>query len=76
MVRRLDAKFRKPANGAVSARATVAAAEVDGWAAEMAARGRVLATVPVEVVDEAGVVVMSATVEWFIARSAVGTGPL
>jgi len=68
VVRRLDAKFRKPANGRVSGRAAVAENEVSRWTAEMAARGRVLASIPVEVVDTAGVVVLSATVEWFIAR--------
>ena len=68
VVRRLDAKFRKPATGRVSARATVAADVVAGWSAELAARGRTLASVPVEVVDESGVVVLSATVDWFLAR--------
>ena len=32
------------------------------------ARGRVSAAVPVEVVDQAGIVVLSAVVEWFISR--------
>lgn len=68
VVRRLESKFRKPASGRVSARAAVAPTEVARWSAELAARGRVSAVVPVEVVDAAGVVVMSAVVEWFIAR--------
>src|SRR5262249_14149422 len=68
VVRRLDARFRRPASGRVSARAAIDPAEVARWAAELAARGRVSAVVPVEVVDAAGVVVLTATVEWFIAR--------
>jgi acyl-coenzyme A thioesterase PaaI-like protein len=68
VVRRLEAKFRKPASGRVSARCEVPPAEVAHWSAELAARGRVSAPVPVDVVDEAGVVVLTATVEWFIAR--------
>ena len=68
VVRRLEAKFRRPASGRVSARAAVEPAEVARWAAELAARGRVSALVPIEVVDTAGVVVLTATVEWFIAR--------
>jgi hypothetical protein len=32
-------------------------------------RGRVLVTVAVEVIDEGGTVVLTAGVEWFIARS-------
>ena len=69
VVRRLEAKFRKPARGRVSARAAVAAEVVAEWSAELAARGRVLAPVAVEVVDAGGAVVMSAVVEWFIARA-------
>jgi acyl-coenzyme A thioesterase PaaI-like protein len=68
VVRRLEARFRKPASGAVWARATVPAEEVNRWSAELASRGRLSAGVPVEVVDGAGVVVLSAVVEWFIAR--------
>jgi acyl-coenzyme A thioesterase PaaI-like protein len=75
VVRRLEAKFRKPAAGRVSARAAVADGEVARWAAELATRGRVSAAVPVEVVDSAGVVVLSATVEWFIARAAPDAEP-
>jgi acyl-coenzyme A thioesterase PaaI-like protein len=69
VVRRLEAKFRKPACGRVSARSAVLAAEVVRWAAELGDRGRVSAAVPVEVVDAGGSIVLSATVEWFIARS-------
>jgi len=68
VVRRLEAKFRRPASGRVSARAVVAPEEVDRWASELIDRGRVLAAVPVEVVDADGTVVLSATVEWFINK--------
>lgn len=73
VVRRLEAKFRKPAQGQVAARATVPDEETARWLTELASRGRVLATIPIEVVDEGGVVALSATVEWFIART---TGPI
>lgn len=72
VVRRVEAKFRKPAHGRVSARCSTPAAEVAGWAEELARRGRVLAPVGVEVVDEAEAVVMSATIEWFITSSQRG----
>lgn len=68
VVRRLEAKFRKPASGQMSARATVASDQVARWAVELAERGRVVAAEPVEVVDQVGTVVLSATIEWFIAR--------
>jgi acyl-coenzyme A thioesterase PaaI-like protein len=75
VVRRLDAKFRKPATGRVSARAVVGDDEVARWSSELAGRGRVSAAVPVEVVDGAGVIVLSATVEWFIARTGAAPDP-
>ena len=68
VVRRVEGKFRKPAEGRVSARASVAADEVARWSAELASRGRVLASVSVEVVDAPGKVVLSAAIEWFIAK--------
>jgi acyl-coenzyme A thioesterase PaaI-like protein len=68
VVRQVQAKFRKPARGRVGARCVVPAQEVQQWSAQLAARGRVQAPVAVEVVDSAGVVVLSAVVEWFIAR--------
>jgi acyl-coenzyme A thioesterase PaaI-like protein len=69
VVRRLEAKFRRPATGRVSARCPVPPDEPDRWLAELAARGRVSAAVPVEVTDESGAVVLTAVVEWFIARA-------
>jgi acyl-coenzyme A thioesterase PaaI-like protein len=68
VVRRLEAKFRRPATGSVRARVAGSAEAVQGWAAELAARGRVSATVPVEVVDDSGAVVLTASVEWFVVR--------
>ena len=68
VVQRLEARFRKPAHGRTFARATVGIQEVERWSAELAARGRVLAPVTIEVVDATGVIVLSATVEWFIAQ--------
>lgn len=68
VVRRLEAKFRRPATGRVSARVAVADEVLARWASDLGSRGRVSAAVPVEVVDAAGTVVLSATVEWFMAR--------
>lgn len=68
VVRRMEAKFRKPAQGAVTAAASLspeALAELD---AELAARGRALVTVAVAVHDAAGTHALSAEVEWFIQK--------
>jgi acyl-coenzyme A thioesterase PaaI-like protein len=68
VVRRLEAKFRKPASGRVAARCVVASGEIAHWTTELTTRGRVVAPIPVEVVDTSDTVVMTAVVEWFIVR--------
>lgn len=68
VVRRLEAKFRKPGVGQVSARCVIAPDTLSKWTAELNERGRLSAPIPVEVVDAAGNVVLSATVEWFISN--------
>lgn len=68
VVRRVEARFRKPAEGRVSSRASVAPDVVSGWSAELERRGRVIAPVAMEVVDTDDAVVLSATIEWFISR--------
>jgi acyl-coenzyme A thioesterase PaaI-like protein len=68
VVRRLEVKFRKPAQGRIFARALASAEEAANWKAEWTAKGRVLAAVPMEVTDENGVVVLTGTVEWFVAK--------
>lgn len=67
-MRKLEAKFRKPASGQVSARCEVSSDELVRWSTELATRGRVSASIPVEVIDGTGVMVLSAVVEWFIVR--------
>ena len=68
VVRRAEAKFRRPAQGRVRARSTVAADEILRWKSELTNRDRLSAAVTIEVVDESETVVLSAIVEWFIAR--------
>jgi acyl-coenzyme A thioesterase PaaI-like protein len=70
VVRRVEAKFRKPGRGRISARALVAPEEASRWSAELARRGRVVASVPIEVVGSDGQTAVFATIDWFIARSA------
>jgi acyl-coenzyme A thioesterase PaaI-like protein len=72
VVRRLEAKFRKPANGAVTASASVAEGALDELRAGLAAKGRALISVNVELHDESGAHVLSASVEWFIATAPDG----
>jgi len=68
VVRRIEAKFRKPAHGAVASTASAASEALLQLDADLAAKGRALIPVAVELHDEAGTHVLSASVEWFIQR--------
>jgi acyl-coenzyme A thioesterase PaaI-like protein len=72
VVRKLDAKFRKPAHGRVSARASGDPDEIAKLFATLAAKGRASISVVVEVVDEEQVLALTAAVEWFVARREAG----
>lgn len=68
VVRRLEAKFRKPANGAITSAATTPPETLDQLRADLTSKGRALISIAVEVHDEAGAHTLSATVEWFITK--------
>ncbi len=68
VVRRLEAKFRKPAHGRVFARASANPDEMAKVLATLAAKGRASIIVNVEVVDEQRTLALSATVEWFVGK--------
>ena len=70
VVRRLEAKFSKPAHGALTSRVTTQAEEFARAEAELTAKGRTLVGISVELFDEAGTRTMSAVVEWFVTRVA------
>lgn len=69
VVRRLEAKFRKPANGAVEAAASLRPEQVITLKESLGTKGRAVVTVQVELHDTAGTLVLSAAVEWFVAVS-------
>lgn len=68
VVRTVEAKFRKPAQGAVTARCSASDEEVARWREELGSRGRCSLRIPMEVLDGTGSVVLRATVEWFVAK--------
>ncbi len=68
VVRRIEAKFRKPANGTLTSTAAVPQETLDRLNADLTAKGRGLVPVNVDVWDESGAHVLSAVVEWFIQR--------
>lgn len=73
VVRGVDAKFRKPAFGRVSARSSATQEATDFWISQLLSRGRCSVSIPVEVVDSNNTVVLSATIDWFISREKVDT---
>ena len=70
VVRRVEAKFKKPANGRVIAKINTSLTIIDQSLAELAAKGRCLLTVHVEVYDEQGQHSLSSNFEWFIVKAA------
>lgn len=68
VVRRMEAKFRRPANGAISSRASLAAGAFDRLTAELTRKGRSVVAVVVDLYDASGAHTLSAEVEWFIQR--------
>jgi acyl-coenzyme A thioesterase PaaI-like protein len=69
VVRRLESKFRKPANGSVTSTVTTKVEQLDALKNEVVAKGRALVGIAVELHDQTGEHVLSATVDWFIAKS-------
>ena len=69
VVRRLEAKFRKPAQGRVLARASVDPEDMAKLFPTLEAKGRAQIKVNVEVLDDQQEKVLSATVEWFVVRT-------
>lgn len=68
VVRHIEAKFRKPAHGSVSSRAGVAPEALAQMQADLAAKGRALITITVDLHDETGTHALTSSVEWFIQR--------
>ena len=68
VVRRLEAKFRRPANGVVTSTAGVTPESLAQLDIELSSKGRSLIPVTVELHDESGAHTLSATVEWFVQR--------
>ena len=68
VVRRLEAKFRKPAHGEITSMVTTPPEEIDELKATLETKGQAMASVAVELYDESGANTLSSTVEWLIAK--------
>ncbi len=65
VVRRVEAKFKKPMQGSIYSRAITSLDEIRRSAESLATKGRSLIPVTVEIVDEDDNVGLAATFEWF-----------
>lgn len=68
VVRRVEAKFKKPLQGSIYARASTRLEEIHRHAEPLAAKGRALIPVTIEITDDTGAVGLVATIEWFAAN--------
>lgn len=68
VVRRLESKFRKPANGSLTSTVSTPPETLDQLRADLTAKGRAIVSISVELHDESGAHTLSATVEWFITK--------
>ena len=68
VVRRLESKFRKPANGRIVAKASADRDALARVETDLASKGRVLLPVMVELYDGSGTHVLSAKVEWYLQK--------
>jgi acyl-coenzyme A thioesterase PaaI-like protein len=66
VVRRVEAKFRKPANGSIVPTASAAPESLARLDAELSSKGRSVIPITVEIYDESGAHTLSATFDWFI----------
>lgn len=69
VVRRLESKFRKPADGGVRSTVRMKPEEIVALKDMLEIKGRALIEILVELHDDSGQHVLSATVEWFITRA-------
>ena len=68
VVRRVEAKFRKPANGSITSSASATPEALAQLDAELSSKGRSLIAIAVELHDASGTHTLSARFEWFIQR--------
>lgn len=68
VVRRLEAKFRKPALGAVYSKMSISPEKKQEFVTSLTTKGRAIIEIQVDVHDEQGAHALAANIEWFVAR--------
>ena len=70
VLRHVDAKFRRPAQGTLQTKAAVADEPRTKFLADLAAKGRAFLEVEVSVSDASGAVTCTGSFEWYVQRVA------
>jgi acyl-coenzyme A thioesterase PaaI-like protein len=68
VLRRVGAKFRKPANGSIMSAVSATSESLARLDAELSSKGRSIITITVEIYDESGAHTLSSSFDWFIQR--------
>lgn len=68
VVRRVEAKFHKPAHGKIVGTIPTRQQIIDTVRNDLASRSRAIVRIPVEIHDELGQLTLTATFDWFIAK--------
>ena len=69
VVRRLEAKFRKPAHGTITSKIATPQEQLNDVQRDLDAKGRASISIAVDLHDQSSTHVLSAEVEWFIASA-------
>ncbi len=69
VVRRVEAKFKKPANGKITAKVSDTQSDIRNAIAELNVKGRCLLTIHVDLYDQSGQHTLASSFSWFIAKS-------
>ena len=69
VVRRVEAKFRKPARGQLTSTIKTPIADVVQLQTELAAKGRSFVSISVDLHDESGQHTLEASFEWFVVSA-------
>jgi acyl-coenzyme A thioesterase PaaI-like protein len=70
LVRRIEAKFRRTAAGAIHSRLGDMGDSMREFRVALAAKGRALVSIPVDVLDASGTLVLTSRVDWFVTAKA------
>jgi acyl-coenzyme A thioesterase PaaI-like protein len=68
VLRKSDIKFRKPAQSDIQAKASITTETKERFEEQFAQKGRATIVVPVEIVDQNGIITMTGAYEWFVQK--------